>query len=216
MRRICLILALGAPACGPGNKTSATEGTGSTSGTGTGTGTGSTSSTSDITGTGSTGALTDTASTTPTTGTGTTGVLPDGKCRTAADCEDFEQCEPPGAVSCGGDTGCALVGTECVDDAVCGGTPESPQICVTDPCCALGRCQPGCLADSDCGLAQHCGPDARCAAASCDANAPCPANFSCTADLCAPTACSGDGECDGYCLNGRCSAEAGNCVAPAP
>jgi len=216
MRRIFLVLALGAPACGPGDKTSATEGTGS-AGTGstsdiTGTGTG--------TGTGSTAALTDTASTststTPTTGTGTTGVLPDGKCRTAADCEDFEQCEPPGAVSCGGDTGCALVGTECVDDAVCGGTPESPQICVTDPCCALGRCQPGCLADSDCGLAQQCGPDARCAAASCDANAPCPANFSCTADLCAPTACSGDGECDGYCLNGRCSAEAGNCIAPAP
>lgn len=199
MRRLSLLLALCGPGCGPGDGTSTTGGTGSTAEV-TGTGTGSTAAT--------TGA--------PTTGTGTTGVLPDGQCRTQADCEDFEQCEPAGAVQCGGATGCTLDGSECSDDAACGGTPESPQICVPDPCCGLSLCQPGCRVDGDCGLAQRCGPDARCAPASCDPQTPCPADFSCVEARCEPSACSGDGECDGYCVYGRCSAAPGNCVAPAP
>ena len=36
-----------------------------------------------------------------------------------------------------------------------------------------------------------------------------------TATAGSPTQCSGDGECDGHCVNGRCSAEFGTCQAPA-
>ncbi len=152
----------------------------------------------------------------PVTTSGTTGSLPAGACRTSADCEDFEDCTWGGTVQCGGATGCALNGEACVDDPSCGGTPESPQICVQDPCCGMGVCRPGCLTDMDCGLAQSCGADARCTAASCDMQTPCPANYGCAANICGPVACTGDAECDDYCVFGFCSAALGICVAPAP
>jgi hypothetical protein len=207
MRHRLFLLALLAVGCGPGDKSSASTDTGSSTAASTTTGT-----TADVTGT-STGTSTGTTGA-PTTGT--TGVVPDSNCRTQADCMESEQCEPHGSVQCGGATGCELGGSECADDPACGGTPESPQICVPDPCCAQSFCQPGCLVDGDCPLAQACGPDGRCAAASCDAAMPCPANFGCMANFCAPLTCTSDDECVDHCVNGLCSAYFGTCMAPAP
>jgi hypothetical protein len=199
-RSILLLLALVASGC-PDEKSSSTTDGATTDGATTGVTTGVTSTA------GSTGE--------PTT-SGTTGVLPEGSCRTQADCDDIGQCDSPGAVQCGGATGCVLNGMECADDPACGGTPQSPMICVPDPCCGLSLCQPGCLTDMDCGPAQRCGADARCAAASCDAMAVCPAGYTCVDKTCAPTPCTSDAMCEGYCVNGACSAVLGSCSYPTP
>ncbi len=193
MQRLAVLLALVASGC-PDDKSGSTTDADTTAVTGTTIGT--------------TGSAITTS--------GTTGSLPEGACRTANDCDDSETCTWPGTVQCGGATGCALNGEACVDDPSCGGTPESPQICVQDPCCGMGVCRPGCLTDMECGLAQRCGDDARCTAASCDLQNPCPANYGCAANICGPVACTGDAECDDYCVFGFCSAVLGICVSLAP
>jgi len=204
MRRYFLLLALVASGCPDEKSGSATDSTAAMTGSTTGV-TGTTGVTST---TGSTGE--------PTTTSGTTAVLPDGSCRIPADCDGIGQCAPAGAVQCGGATGCVLDGVECTDDPACGGTPQSPMICVSDPCCSLSLCQPGCLTDMDCGPAQQCGAEARCVAASCDPQTPCPADYSCADNTCTPTPCKTDAMCGAYCVFGQCSAALGSCVEPAP
>lgn len=165
-------------------------------------------------------APTGSETTAPTGGMSTGGTSdlppPAGRCRTNADCMEFGNCEPPGAVQCGGATGCNLGGEPCVDDASCADTPDAPQTCVADPCCGELFCQPGCVGPDSCGPAGMCGPDARCVARICDAGNPCPADFSCTDDGCAPAPCESDTQCTGVCLFGQCSADFGSCVEPAP
>ncbi|MBK7830647.1 hypothetical protein [Nannocystis sp.] len=156
-----------------------------------------------------------TATSEPTSAGESTGTLPSGSCRSAADCENIEDCVPPGAVTCGGATGCTLDGAPCNTDPECGGTPDAPQICVPDPCCGMSLCQPGCLGPADCGPAAMCGADARCVPATCTDEPDCPANYSCTANTCAQTPCDSDAQCDGFCVNGGCQPALGYCMGPA-
>jgi hypothetical protein len=208
MRHALLFLTVLAVGCGDGEKTTdATESaTQSTSG----------GSSGMVVTTGMSATTGGSSTMGPTTG-GTTEELPDGQCRVQEDCSDMGgSCVLPGSVQCGGATGCNLDGAPCVDDPACGGTPEAPQICVQDPCCGMGICQPGCLGDGDCGLAQRCGPEARCVAAACDAEKPCPTGYACAMGTCAVKPCSVDSECEGYCVLQQCSTGLGICELPAP
>jgi hypothetical protein len=195
-RALLLSLVWIAVGCGDDGETTASTGT----------------ATSTATGTASSGASGGSGT---TTDGGTTDALPAGMCLTQDQCENGASCDPPGTVFCGGATGCALDGVACVDDGACGGSPGAPAICVTDPCCQMGICQPGCLGDAECGSAAECGADGRCVPAPCDAMSPCPADFTCTAGLCARASCGGGVGCVGYCVLGLCYASPGNCNLPA-
>ena len=192
----CLVLFVaGCPEDGKPNTTT-------TGGPGTSTGGSETGATSTATG--------------PTTGTTPDPPPPAGQCRTHEDCVDFEECVPPGTNVCGGATGCNLGGESCAEDAGCGGTPEAPQICVTDPCCGQQFCQPGCVGPDACGPLGMCGPDARCIARTCDPGDPCAGdNFSCIDGACAVKPCTSDAQCAGVCLLGGCSTGFGSCLEPA-
>ncbi len=132
----------------------------------------------------------------------------------------FETCSPPGATLCGG--ACRIPLDTCMNDSDCANTTGGPFICEPVPCaCSPDReCVPGCKDSSDCQTGFECGPDARCVPQSC-AGVACPPNFACTTTgtekRCSRKTCTSDAGCGGgYCVNGACYGELGECHGPQP
>jgi len=99
----------------------------------------------------------------------------------------------------------------CPDDDAC----DPGSICEPIRCACSGQraCVPGCTSDVDCGEGLACGDDARCAPRSCAEGRPCPDNFSCVAEQCQRTSCDASASCSGYCVDGACYDQPGECRA---
>jgi len=125
-------------------------------------------------------------------------------------------CAPPGAsAGCGV---CNMDPSDCAADADC--KPHgATMICEPITCTCIGAkaCVAGCTQDSQCG-----GPglvcdltSSRCVAKPCATDDQCPDNFHCGGTACARTTCATDLDCDGYCVNGACYEQTGQCTPPA-
>ena len=110
---------------------------------------------------------------------------------------------------CQGDADCATLGPN--------------QICDNELCIEprggaqpLLHCRVGCVAAADCLPGEMCDGDSRCAAETCTPDTDCGANNTCTNGICAARKCAHDVDCDGYCVNGFCSASPGACNLAVP
>jgi hypothetical protein len=144
-------------------------------------------------------------------------------CRTGADCQDQgAYCAPPGSPTpCGI---CNMPDQQCSSDDECqAANPTTICDVNTAGCGCVPECLPGCQGDGQCAAGQIC-LDARCQPAPCDSNTACPPNFACGASggagrSCQRRPCSTDLDCDapaGYCVEGLCYAELGDCQLPVP
>jgi hypothetical protein len=99
------------------------------------------------------------------------------------------------------------------------GTRVCQQCLTTSECetgvCSFGECIPGCNPDSDgCGPIEtsQCNAETlRCGVRPCDDANPCAANTDCVLGACSRRMCESDGECEGYCVNGYCYDDFGQC-----
>jgi hypothetical protein len=135
-------------------------------------------------------------------------------------CGEDGACPGGGGLTCvqpGDSLGCGVCNPtagSCTSDAEC-----APSICEPIECsCSEQRaCVPGCASTADCGEGLSCDiVGHRCLPASCSENAPCPDNFICADGLCARASCTGDTDCDGFCVDGKCFDSLGTCKAPPP
>ena len=135
-------------------------------------------------------------------------------CSAEVPCTQF-QCKTPGSSWGCGQCQDPPEGTTCETDAAC--LPGS--ICEPLRCACHGQstCIPGCTSDGECGEGEMCGLDGRCAPMACTAGS-CPANFGCETGHCQRRTCTASSTCDadGFCVNGACYAETGNCYPPVP
>jgi len=142
---------------------------------------------------------------------------PDSKCCLSDEnCTGGQElCAPPGA-----SFGCGVCNTDptaCGSDAECRGA-NPIAICVERTCgCSAQRdCVPGCTSDAGCGIGQSCNLTTnRCAPTECTTTAACPQDFGCIGNRCLRKGCITSSDCDGFCVDGLCYQEAGECRAPA-
>lgn len=137
-------------------------------------------------------------------------------CLSSASCRNAQEfCAPPNsAVGCGA---CDSTPGTCVTDDDCRivqpATICEPRQCACFPDSTV--CVPGCTTDSDCGVGQSCDVATnRCDAQPCS-TAPCPDNFDCRSGRCARRACVDFADCEGFCVEGLCFEQAGECRPPA-
>jgi len=141
---------------------------------------------------------------------------------TSRDCSVESLCPSNAGTFChrpGQSMGCGMcqnppIEDTCATDAEC----QPGSICEPLPCACAGQnvCVPGCAADTECGAAEVCGAAGRCEATPCEPEAACPANFACEGGRCLRLVCTASDGCTGWCVEGACYAEPGNCLAPPP
>ena len=78
------------------------------------------------------------------------------------------------------------------------------------------HCRKGCSVDADCGPGLACTSAHHCETRSCAAPGDCGPNYTCSAGKCQAAPCSADSACQGYCVNGSCSATLGECEQAVP
>lgn len=145
-------------------------------------------------------------------------------CR-AADCQTLTDCAA-GQFCTGAAFGRCLTYTPCTDDSSCSRNWQCKRFetaaCPPGFDCQQKLCleQPQCLTDADCitgvpGTATakqtgYCGEGHCQPTVSCQSATECAAGLTCIAKICVPTACRGQGDCAGACVDGRCV------LAPSP
>lgn len=142
---------------------------------------------------------------------------------TTPDCSSEMPCKQFLCMSPGASWGCGRCEdpppeTVCENDTTCGaGAICEPLACA---CHAQKTCVAGCTSDGACGEGERCGTSGRCEPTICTVGiaSTCPANFACDAGRCRRRSCTLSTACDegGFCVNGSCYAETGNCFPPAP
>jgi hypothetical protein len=158
------------------------------------------------------------------------GGVADGGCRTIADCAPAGSlfngaCSILPRLICGG----ASNNAECFADADCRDA-GADQVCVPAPgTCSASACRSRCHTDSDCadgppGVYDLLACDAasgRCSEKVCATDPDCPPNYSCQAvgpegsRVCRRRPCGSDTDCQGACVEGRCST-LGTCAPNVP
>jgi hypothetical protein len=126
-------------------------------------------------------------------------------------------CQSPGEP--GGCGICNPTPSQCTTDSDCQGTAQvvgvGVLICqpVACACTAASSCVPGCTGDPDCGLGETCDLiGGRCHPRACSGTAPCPPDFDCGVNGCVRRTCTSDATCDGFCVEGVCRDQLGQCV----
>lgn len=213
MLRRALATLLCLAACNDKDDTTAATTTGDSTGAAS-TSSASASATATTSGTTTSGATTTTTTTGATSGV-TTGDLPPGTCHNDADCGDpLLLCFHPGEANCGP---CQADPMECTEDAQC-----TPDVCETFAliCACSGdvghECRPACTPDT-CPEDKVCDEGTgHCVYVSCDGGPACPPLHDCVpgsgGNDCVRWDCAADAECDGgFCVEGRCYDQLGNC-----
>jgi hypothetical protein len=122
-------------------------------------------------------------------------------------------CEQPGASQgCGV---CNSTAGDCTSDAAC----TKPQVCDPIQCSCTGAmaCVQGCVDDTTCDAGSTCNhTTARCVPRACSVTSPCGENFDCTGGECVRRTCTENLACDGYCVDGACFTQRGDCRLPVP
>jgi len=166
---------------------------------------------------------------TPTPSPTATVTLGPGQCRTWSDCDSrFNLClEPGGFAGCGiclNDDMIDSMYRRCHADSDCESF-ESPTVCqplgqtshTCSPCSGspVLVCLTGCSTDEDCGAGRVC-EGSRCIGARCRSDEDCLPEDACVSEegmaRCVRRACTNDFDCAGYCVNGLCYSEPGECV----
>lgn len=133
-------------------------------------------------------------------------------------CSSETTCSSGTCAAPGTPQGCGVCNTtpsNCTIDADCG----AAMVCDPIACSCDGHlaCTPGCTDDAACGSGATCDiATARCKAIACTGDADCPSNFGCAAHACARLSCTDDLACDGYCVDGACYDQRGDCRLPVP
>lgn len=151
------------------------------------------------------------------------GMCPALGCPQSVCCSSELACEMNGAAcaSPGSPNGCGACISDpgdCTTDADC--DAQGPSfICEPIACSCTGEtaCVQGCVDSSTCGEGTTCDTaTARCVPLACGGATACPLNFTCAASECVRISCTQDTECDGYCVEGQCYDERGECRLPVP
>jgi hypothetical protein len=155
-----------------------------------------------------------------------------GFCDEDEDCSlTYEICHPPREAPGGGGDAPPACRMTCDSDDECVRLNRPGYICLHGRLCspsveATGRleemtsCEPGCTL-GPCLTGETCQPDARCRPTDCQGDSDCPPNFGCRpagdggARVCQRRTCTGDAQCQGFCVKGQCFPTAGKCWPPA-